>query len=93
MSNIQYEMAKVNLEGVKRKVAKFPSIIPLEVEKIPTAEVEIELLSKIKGHAIWLILTYGAGLVSLVSPIAGKALKALFKWRFNWTQKDLPFEL
>ena len=93
MSDRKYTMAEIDIEGVERLLAKLPSTIPGKLKKIPTVEQKDELLSKIKGNAVWLILTYGAGLVSLVSPIAGKALKALFKWRFHWESKDLPFKL
>ena len=88
-----YEIAKVELDEIKRLTAKLPSNIPQSVAKIPTAKAEKTLLQLIKGNSVWLILTYGASLVSLVHPLAGKGLKAFFKWRFNWEQRDLPFDL
>ena len=86
-----YEIAKVDLEGVKRKIAKFPSRTPTEVEKVPEPDWQNSTLKLIKGHAVWLILTYGADLLSYVSPLASKAWKAFIKWRFNWESKELPF--
>ena len=87
----EYEIAKVDLENVKRKIAKFPSRTPTEVEGVPPLEFENNIVKTVKGHAVWLILTYGADLLSYVSPIAGKAWKHFIKWRFHWESKDLPF--
>jgi hypothetical protein len=89
----KYEIAKFDLENIKRQVAKFPSRTPTDVEKIPAPNVERDLLRRIRGHAIWLILTYGADLIGYVSPFAAKVWKKFIKWRFNWTSKDLPFDL
>ena len=91
MDDLKHRIVEIDLEGVKRKIAKFPSNIPLKLEKIPTPEEESELFSLIKGNAIWLILTYGASLVSLISPAIAKILKALIRWKFNWESKDIPF--
>ena len=87
----EYEIAKVDLESVKRKIAKFPSRTPTEVEKVPEPDWERSFVDVVKGQAVWLVLTYGADLLSYVSPVAGKAWKHFIKWRFNWTSKDLPF--
>jgi len=89
----EYVLAKLDLEKVKRKIAKFPSRIPTEVEKVPPPDWQDSMLKKLKGHAVWLVLTYGADLLSYVSPFAGKAWKQFIKWRFNWESKDIPFEL
>ena len=89
-----YEIAKIDLDKIERLKAELPSNIPQEIAKIPTEKEERDILRLIKGNAIWLILTYGAGILSHVSPILGKGLKAVIKWRFkNWEQKDLPFDL
>ena len=88
-----YEIAEVDLDRIKRLTAKLPSNIPQSVAKIPTESAEKSILQLIKGNSVWLILTYGASLVGMVHPLAGKALKALFRLRFNWEQKDLPFEI
>jgi hypothetical protein len=91
MPDYQEEIVKVNLDQVKRKIAKLPSRIPTDVEKVPPPDWDRKLVDVIKGHAVWLILTYGAELLSYVSPFAGKAWKKFIKWRFNWESKDLPF--
>jgi len=88
----EYEIAKLDLEKVKRKIAKFPNHIT-EVEQIPPPEFQTNILKTIRGHAVWLILTYGADLLSYASPFAGKVWKKFIKWRFNWEAKDLPFDL
>ena len=90
---LMYDIAPIDLDKVERLTVKLPSNIPKQLAKIPTVEQEKKLLSYIKGNAIWLILTYGAGILSFVSPVAAKALRGFIKWRFNWTQKDLPFEI
>ncbi len=56
MSDRKYTMAEIDLEGVERLIAKLPSTIPGKLKKIPTVEQKDELLSKIKGNAVWLIL-------------------------------------
>ncbi len=88
----EYEIARFDLENVKRQIAKFPSHIT-EEEQIPPPNFQVDILKTIRGHAVWLILTYGADLLSYVSPFAGKAWKHFIKWRFNWQSKDVPIDL
>ena len=87
----EYEIVRIDLEKVKRKIAKFPSRTPTKVESIPVPQSQENILRMVKGHAVWLVLTYGADLLSYVSPFASKAWKRFVKWRFNWESKDLPF--
>ena len=87
-----YKIARMDLAKVKRKIAKFPGRIK-EAQHIPPPEFEKDILKTIRGQTIWLILTYGADILSYVSPFAGKAWKHFIKWKFNWKSKDLPFGL
>jgi hypothetical protein len=89
----EYEIAKFDLENVKRLTAKFPSNIPTEVQRIPTVEEEDKWLKLTLYNALYYVLTYGGDLLTLVSPWAGKAWNALIKWKFNWTPQTIPFDL
>ena len=87
-----YKIARIDLAKVKRKIVKFPNSLK-EAQHIPPPEFEKSILTTIRGHTVWLILTYGADLLSYVSPFAGKAWKRFIKWRFNWESKDIPINL
>ena len=86
----EYEMAKLDLDKYKMKVANLPSSIPTNVQRLPTKEEENQFLKLILYNGLWLIITYGASALSMVSPLFGKAFGALVSWKFNANQKDVP---
>ena len=88
----EFELAKIDLEKVKRLTANLPSTIPTEVQRVPTAKEERDILKYLAFNGLVLILDYGGDLISLVSPFAAKAWKAFIKWKFNWTPKELPIK-
>ena len=89
----EFEMAKIDLEAVKRKTANLPSNIPTELQRIPTEEQKRDIIKYLAFNGLVLILDFGGDLISLVSPKAGKAWNAFIKWRFDWKPKsvDLSF--
>ena len=86
----EYKIAPIDLNRYKRLVANLPSHIK-EEQRIPTYKEKDRIINLIKYNAIWLILTYGADLISYVSPLFGKAFKALVSWKFEggWEQKEI----
>ena len=89
----EYQLAQFDLENIKRMTAKFPSHIPTNIQKIPTEEERKDWIKFLAYNGLWLILTYGADLINMVSPVGAKLFKALVKWKFEWNQKEVPFDI
>jgi len=79
-----------NFEMMK---AKLPSNIPDYVKKIPTQPAEKMWLKLTAYNALYYALIYGGDLISLVSPLAGKAWNQFVKWRFGYDTKQIPIDL
>ncbi len=74
---------------IKRLIKKHPA---LEDEQfIPTPEEEKDIKKFLLYNGLWLVLTYGADLLSLVTPWLGKGFGYLVKYKFkgNWKQKEV----
>lgn len=75
--------------SVERRVMKHPV---LEDEQlIPTVAQEKDIKKFLLYNGLWLVLTYGADLLSLVTPWLGKGFRYLvkFKFRGKWEQKQI----
>ena len=81
---------KTDPKAINRIFAKLPSHIHKE-QKIPTVEQQKDIKKFLLYNGLWLVLTYGADLLSLVTPWLGKGFKHLVKWKFkgNWKQKEV----
>ena len=60
-----------------------------EQQGIPSVERQADIAKLVTYNGLWLILTYGSSLLSLLSPWIGKGFGWLVKKRFkgNWEQK------
>ena len=58
---------------------------------IPTVAQEKDIKKFLLYNGLWLVLTYGADLLSLVTPWLGKGFRYLvkFKFRGKWEQKQI----
>ena len=63
----------------------------VEAQKITTVEQQKGIEKILLYNGIWLVLTYGADLLSMAVPWLGKGFGALVKWKFkgNWKQKQV----
>ena len=84
------EIAKINLDKIVRKSANIPSHIPKEIKLPPTVEEKRDIIKTLKFNGIWLLLTYGAGVLDWIWKPGGWALRQLIKLRYpTWEQKEL----
>lgn len=75
--------------SIERRILKHPA---LEDEQlIPSAERKKDIKKFLLYNGLWLVLTYGADLLSLVTPWLGKGFGYLVKFKFkgNWEQKQI----
>lgn len=81
---------KVDPEKIERLVAKFPDRIH-EEQLIPTEKQKVDIQKFLLYNGLWIVLTYGADLISMVLPWLGKGVGQLIKWKFNgqWEQKKI----
>jgi hypothetical protein len=86
----EYEIADLDLNKFDRMKVKHPNRIK-EVQRIPTHDEGIKLGELIAYNGLWLILTYGADLLSMINPWLGKGFSGLVSLRFkgNWKQKQV----
>ncbi|KKL52205.1 hypothetical protein LCGC14_2287770 [marine sediment metagenome] len=75
--------------SIKRIHRKHPAF--KESQHIPTVEQQVDIAKFVTYNGLWLVLTYGADLLSLVSPWLGKGFKWIVKRRFKgkWDQKEI----
>ncbi len=74
---------------IKKSHNKHPAL--KEQKHIPTVEQEKDIKKFLLYNGLWLVLTYGADLLSLVTPWLGKGFGCLVKYKFkgNWKQKEV----
>ena len=62
-----------------------------EARGVPSVEQQVDIAKLVAYNGLWLILTYGADLLSLWVPFIGKGFRQLVKWRFKgkWDQKEV----
>ena len=76
-------------EYIKKTHNKHPAL--KEQKHIPTPKEEKDIKKFLLYNGLWLVLTYGADLLSLVTPWLGKGFGYLVKYKFkgNWKQKEV----
>lgn len=86
----EYKIAEINLNKFDRMKVKHPNRIK-KAQRIPTVEEEKKLGEFIAYNGLWLILTYGADLLGMISPWVGKGFSTLvdLKFKGNWKQKQV----
>ena len=87
----EYKIAQLDLEKVKRKIAKLPKSHSdiVEQQQIPTIEERRDFFKLIKYNGLVLVLDYGEYLLSLVHPWLGKSFGWSIKKLFNWKSKGM----
>jgi hypothetical protein len=90
MSEIATEFKFADPNAYHITMKKHPNPF-VEQQKIPTAEEELNIVKFLAFNGIWLILTFGADLLSKISPFIGLGFEALIKLRYKgkWEQKRL----
>ena len=87
----EYKIAELDLEKVKRKIAKLPKSHSdiVEEQELPAIEQRDDIVKLIKYNGLVLILDYGEYLLSLIHPWLGKSFGWSIKKLFNWRSKGL----
>ena len=90
MMPVAEDFYRVDPKAVKRLESNIPSRIK-EEQFIPTDKEKSNIEKYLLYHGLWLVLTYGADLLSMVVPWLGKAFGQLVRWKFKgkWEQKQI----
>lgn len=75
--------------SIERRVLIHPALE--DAQHIPSVEKQTDIKKFLLYNGLWLVLTYGADLLSLVTPWLGKGFGYLVKFKFKgkWDQKQI----